>query len=56
MIQPTIVNRDVTLHIIKSFDLHISKKLGLNFLIKKNKQKLSMKSALLKTGWIVINI
>ncbi len=35
MIQPTIVNRDVTLHIIKSFDLHISKKLGQNFLIKK---------------------
>ena len=35
MIQPTIASREVTLHILKTFDLHMSKKLGQNFLIKK---------------------
>lgn len=33
MIQPTIAKREVTLHIIKTFGLHMSKKLGQNFLI-----------------------
>lgn len=36
MIQSVIANRDVTLHIIKTFNLHISKKLGQNFLIRKD--------------------
>lgn len=33
MIQPKIAQKDVTLHIIKTFGLHMSKKLGQNFLI-----------------------
>lgn len=33
MIQPMIAKRDVTLHIVKTFGLHMSKKLGQNFLI-----------------------
>lgn len=36
MIQPTIANRDATLHIIKTFGLRMSKKLGQNFLIDPN--------------------
>ena len=32
-LHPTIANRDVTLHILKAFGLHTSKKLGQNFLI-----------------------
>ncbi|HEY3425429.1 MAG TPA: 16S rRNA (adenine(1518)-N(6)/adenine(1519)-N(6))-dimethyltransferase RsmA [Negativicutes bacterium] len=33
MIQPVIANRDVTLHILKTFGIHMSKKLGQNFLV-----------------------
>ncbi|WP_019553993.1 16S rRNA (adenine(1518)-N(6)/adenine(1519)-N(6))-dimethyltransferase RsmA [Propionispira raffinosivorans] len=33
MIQPIIAKRDVTKHILKSFNIHMSKKLGQNFLI-----------------------
>jgi 16S rRNA (adenine1518-N6/adenine1519-N6)-dimethyltransferase len=33
MIQPTIAKRDVTMHILKTFGIHMSKKLGQNFLI-----------------------
>lgn len=33
MIQPRIAQKDVTLHIIKTFGLHMSKKLGQNFLV-----------------------
>ena len=33
MIKPTIASREVTQHILKSFHIHISKKLGQNFLI-----------------------
>lgn len=33
MIQPTIANRDVTMHILRSFNIHMSKRLGQNFLI-----------------------
>ena len=33
MIQPTIASREVTQHILKSFHIHMSKKLGQNFLI-----------------------
>jgi len=36
MIQPTIANRDVTKHILKSFNIHMSKRLGQNFLIDEN--------------------
>ncbi|MCI6283873.1 16S rRNA (adenine(1518)-N(6)/adenine(1519)-N(6))-dimethyltransferase RsmA [Selenomonas sp.] len=35
-LHPTIANRDVTLHILKAFGLHTSKKLGQNFLIDKS--------------------
>lgn len=35
MIQPTIANKEVTLHIVKTFGIHITKKLGQNFLIRK---------------------
>ncbi|MGI6092019.1 MAG: 16S rRNA (adenine(1518)-N(6)/adenine(1519)-N(6))-dimethyltransferase RsmA [Veillonellaceae bacterium] len=34
--QPRIAKRDVTLHILKTFGLHMSKKLGQNFLIDEN--------------------
>ncbi|MEN6413802.1 MAG: 16S rRNA (adenine(1518)-N(6)/adenine(1519)-N(6))-dimethyltransferase RsmA [Veillonellales bacterium] len=33
MIQPTIAKKEVTLHILKTFGIHMSKKLGQNFLI-----------------------
>lgn len=33
MIQPTIAKKEVTLHILRSFGIHMSKKLGQNFLI-----------------------
>ena len=33
MIQPIIAKREVTRHILKTFDIHMSKKLGQNFLI-----------------------
>lgn len=33
VLQPTIASREVTLHILKAFGLHTSKKLGQNFLI-----------------------
>ena len=33
MIQPTIAKREVTKYILKTFDIHTSKKLGQNFLI-----------------------
>lgn len=33
MIQPTIAKREVTKYILKTFDIHMSKKLGQNFLI-----------------------
>jgi len=33
MIQPTIAKKDVTMHILKTFGIHMSKKLGQNFLI-----------------------
>ncbi len=33
MIQPTIASREVTQHILKTFHIHMSKKLGQNFLI-----------------------
>lgn len=36
MIQPTIANKNVTLHILKTFGLRMSKKLGQNFLIDNN--------------------
>ncbi|MDY3296574.1 16S rRNA (adenine(1518)-N(6)/adenine(1519)-N(6))-dimethyltransferase RsmA, partial [Selenomonas sp.] len=35
VLHPTIATRDVTLHIMKAFGLHTSKKLGQNFLIDK---------------------
>ena len=33
MIQPTIASREVTRYILKTFNIHMSKKLGQNFLI-----------------------
>lgn len=33
MIQPTIAKKNVTLHILKTFDLHANKRLGQNFLV-----------------------
>ena len=33
ILQPTIASREVTTHILKAFGLHMSKKLGQNFLI-----------------------
>ena len=33
VLHPTIASREVTLHILKAFGIHMSKKLGQNFLI-----------------------
>ena len=33
IVQPKIASREVTTHILKAFGLHMSKKLGQNFLI-----------------------
>ena len=35
VLHPTIASRDVTLHILKAFGIHMSKRLGQNFLIDK---------------------
>ena len=56
MIQPLIANRDVTKHILKSFNIHMSKRLGQNFLIDENIVRGIVAAADLETGEKVLEI
>ncbi len=56
MIQPIIANRDVTKHILKSFNIHMSKRLGQNFLIDENIVRGIVAAADLEPGEKVLEI
>lgn len=56
MNQPVIANRDVTLHILKTFGIHMSKKLGQNFLIRKEIVDGIVAAAELQPGESVLEI
>lgn len=56
MIQPTIANKDVTLHIVKTFGIHITKKLGQNFLIRKEVVDGIVAAGAVKEGDTVLEI
>ncbi|QJW45861.1 16S rRNA (adenine(1518)-N(6)/adenine(1519)-N(6))-dimethyltransferase RsmA [bacterium BFN5] len=54
--QPTIAKRDVTKHILKTFNIHMSKKLGQNFLIDENIVNGIVRAAELHQGETVLEI
>jgi 16S rRNA (adenine1518-N6/adenine1519-N6)-dimethyltransferase len=56
MIQPTIAKRDVTMHILKTFGIHMSKKLGQNFLIDEQVVRGIVTAAMLKPEDEVLEI
>lgn len=56
MIQPTIAKRDVTMHILKTFGIHMSKKLGQNFLINEQIVAGIVKAAMLKPDEDILEI
>ena len=56
MIQPTIAKREVTKHILKTFDIHMSKKLGQNFLIDEAIVKEIVHAADIQEGEIVLEV
>lgn len=56
MIQPTIANKDVTLHIVKTFGIHMTKKLGQNFLIRKEVVDGIVEAGSVKAGDTVLEI
>ncbi|SEO46701.1 16S rRNA (adenine(1518)-N(6)/adenine(1519)-N(6))-dimethyltransferase RsmA [Propionispora vibrioides] len=56
MIEPTIANRDVTLHILKTFGIHMSKKLGQNFLIDEQVVQAIIQAANIQAGDAVLEI
>lgn len=56
MIQPTIAQKDVTLHILKTFGLRMSKKLGQNFLIDEQVVEGIVKAADIGHGDTVLEI
>lgn len=56
MIQPTIANKEVTRHILKAFDIHMSKKLGQNFLIDAGIVKEIVHAADIEEGETVLEI
>ena len=56
MIQPIIANRDVTKHILKSFNIHMSKRLGQNFLIDENIVRGIVAAADLEPGEKVLEV
>lgn len=56
MIQPVIAKREVTRHILKTFDLHASKKLGQNFLIDPGIVQEIVDAAELQAGELVLEI
>ncbi len=56
MIQPTIAKREVTKHILKSFNIHMSKRLGQNFLIDESIVQGIVEAAEIKPGEKVLEI
>lgn len=56
MIQPQIAQKDVTLHIIKTFGLHMSKKLGQNFLIDAQVVNGIVEAAAVKPGEQILEV
>lgn len=56
MKQPTIANKDVTLHILKRFGIRMSKKLGQNFLIDERVVRNIVKAADITQGDAVLEI
>jgi 16S rRNA (adenine1518-N6/adenine1519-N6)-dimethyltransferase len=56
MKQPTIANKDVTLHILKRFGIRMSKKLGQNFLIDEHVVRKIVEAANLTSGDAVLEI
>lgn len=56
MIQPTIAKRDVTIHILRTFDIHMSKKLGQNFLVDESVVGQIVQAAGLAAGDTVLEI
>lgn len=56
MIQPTIAKREVTKHILKTFDIHTSKKLGQNFLIDEGIVHEIVRAAAIEEGETVLEI
>lgn len=56
MIRPVIANRDATLHILKTFGIKMSKKLGQNFLIQKTVVDGIVEAANLEVGETVLEI
>lgn len=56
MIQPKIANKDVTMHILKTFGIRMSKKLGQNFLIDENIVDGIIAAADIKPGETILEI
>lgn len=56
MIQPTIAKREVTKYILKTFDIHMSKKLGQNFLIDEGIVKEIVHAADIQEGEIILEV
>jgi len=56
MIQPTIAKREVTKHILKSFNIHMSKRLGQNFLIDESIVQGIVEAAEIQPGEKVLEI
>lgn len=56
MIQPTIANKDVTMHILKTFGIRMSKKLGQNFLIDENIVAGIVAAADIKPGETILEV
>ncbi|HWQ60681.1 MAG TPA: rRNA adenine N-6-methyltransferase family protein, partial [Negativicutes bacterium] len=56
MIKPRIAKREVTLHILRAFGLHISKRLGQNFLVDEAAVDAIVAAAGVKAGDAVLEI
>ena len=56
MIQPTIAKREVTKYILKTFDIHMSKKLGQNFLIDEGIVKEIVHAADIQEGETILEV
>lgn len=56
MIQPTIANREVTRHILNAFNIHMSKKLGQNFLIDEGVVRSIVEAADIAAGETVLEV
>lgn len=56
MTQPTIAQKEVTLHILKRFGIHMNKKLGQNFLIDEQAVNSIVEAANIKPGDAVLEI